>query len=276
MFQPILKEDIRARGSTKQIAKINVDSPLYCPHDLTKNFGDNLPTLLTQSTPAQHIVDLSVEQNEPACSIFKMVENKTQEKLRQFRSKTSFLGPFERYQLVRPFIEARERKLAEEKAKKEEEERTKQEDNRTDEERIESVSNVTGCNFNHCCSYNLQVRQHFLHLARQTLPEEVTESGRKRKRCESTGNTVEEHLPKIPLPNLRLEQLNETPEVRRRNRKRKSTQPEVETGKVAKTSRRERNKLRMQKRKQKRAILNNSDVSPNAQTKNQGTFSQGR
>lgn len=110
-----------------------------------------MPTLLTQTTPAHYMVDLPVEQNEPACSIFKMVKNETREKLRQFRSKTSFLGPFERYQLVRPFIEARERKLAEEKAKKEEEERTKlkqePEDNRTDEERIESVSDFTRCYF---------------------------------------------------------------------------------------------------------------------------------
>lgn len=143
VFQPILKEDTRARGSTNQIAKINIQSPLYCPHDLTKNeFFNNLPTLFNSKNPFRHLgLDLPVEKNEPACSIFEIGENAAQTKLQEFRRKTSFLGPFERYQLVRPFIEAREKKLAEEKAKKEEERR--KEDNRTNEERIESVSDVT-------------------------------------------------------------------------------------------------------------------------------------
>lgn len=47
-YQPILKEDNRSRGSTLQFTKINVDSPLNSPHDLSKmsEFRDDLPTLL--------------------------------------------------------------------------------------------------------------------------------------------------------------------------------------------------------------------------------------
>lgn len=46
-----MKEDTRARGITKKISKINVDSPLHCPHDLThlNEFEDDLPTLLGNS-----------------------------------------------------------------------------------------------------------------------------------------------------------------------------------------------------------------------------------
>lgn len=48
MLQPILKEDNRERGSAKQLTKINIDSQLHCPHDLSKlqEFRDDLPTLL--------------------------------------------------------------------------------------------------------------------------------------------------------------------------------------------------------------------------------------
>lgn len=43
-----MKEDNRGAGSTQQFSKINVDSLLYCPHDLTQHeeFRDDLPTLL--------------------------------------------------------------------------------------------------------------------------------------------------------------------------------------------------------------------------------------
>lgn len=64
-------------------------------------------------------------------------------KLRHFKANFKFLGPFERYKLVRPFVRAKEQKLAEERAKQEKEAQKKNEKNateRTDEERIESVS----------------------------------------------------------------------------------------------------------------------------------------
>lgn len=56
-----------------------------------------------------------------------------------------FLGPFERYKLVKPFIQAEEVRLASEKAKSDEKvvhsnATDTTTDNRTDEERIESVS----------------------------------------------------------------------------------------------------------------------------------------
>lgn len=58
-----------------------------------------------------------------------------------------FLGPFERYKLVKPFIQAEEERLASEKAKMEERTESSVQssasnavaDSRTDEERIESV-----------------------------------------------------------------------------------------------------------------------------------------
>lgn len=50
LFQPIMKEDNRSMGSTQQFSKINIESSLHCPHDLTKQseFRDDLPTLLSE------------------------------------------------------------------------------------------------------------------------------------------------------------------------------------------------------------------------------------
>lgn len=49
-----------------------------------------------------------------------------------------FLGPFERYKLVRPYIQAEEEKLSKDKEESKASQKP-EEDTRTDEERIESV-----------------------------------------------------------------------------------------------------------------------------------------
>lgn len=43
-----MNEENRSRGSTTQLTKVNINNPLFCPHDLTKchDFRDDLPTLL--------------------------------------------------------------------------------------------------------------------------------------------------------------------------------------------------------------------------------------
>lgn len=45
-----MKEDNRSMGSTQQFSKINIESSLHCPHDLTKQseFRDDLPVLFSQ------------------------------------------------------------------------------------------------------------------------------------------------------------------------------------------------------------------------------------
>ncbi|KAK5646684.1 hypothetical protein RI129_005148 [Pyrocoelia pectoralis] len=79
LTQPILKDDNRSRGSTLRFAKVNIDSPLHCPHDLSKSteFRDDLPTLLDTVTTVYD---------------------------------KSFLAPYQRYELIRPFIRAEEEK----------------------------------------------------------------------------------------------------------------------------------------------------------------------
>lgn len=60
-----MNEENRSRGSTQQLTKINVDNPLFCPHDLTKSqdFRDDLPTLLGghfKNSPAANS-DINIE-----------------------------------------------------------------------------------------------------------------------------------------------------------------------------------------------------------------------
>ncbi|XP_050309849.1 exosome component 10-like isoform X2 [Anthonomus grandis grandis] len=253
--EPILKEPTRARGSAKKMTKINIDSPLHCPHDLTKSdeFRDDLPTLL-KSPEKQDIESILFakhqwEHTKSICSVFNSAinevieETNSIEKLRKFKENFKFLGPFERYTLVKPFIESRERKLAEERKKLEEEKReeTKRDkdvtdsgtqEERTDEERIESI------------------REHFLSLARQALPTEATthspkkmsllEMGgsKKRKRDESPMDPLEcaelEHNVQTPLPNFKIKlHTNVDSAVERNSTKRKSCEADPGPSKVS-------------------------------------------
>lgn len=147
-LQPILKEENRSRGSTKQIFKINVDSPLHCPHDLSKDteFCDNLPTLLNKKqTTLNFAHSLNLEQTSCTISILGSSGNSDDEmddaasaKLKELK----FLGPYDRYKLVKPFVEAEEAKTA---AKTEsvvvkEELMVEEEADRSIEDRIAEVS----------------------------------------------------------------------------------------------------------------------------------------
>ncbi|KAJ8938385.1 hypothetical protein NQ314_011518 [Rhamnusium bicolor] len=165
--KPILKEDTRARGTTLKISKINVDSPLHCPHDLTKtsDFRDDLPILLgNKSLDMRNFVNskLEIENCMSTYTVFNKPENLDEKDVNEATEKHSFtfLGPFERYKLVKPFIQAEEEKLAAEKAEAEQiitetsVSEDIQEDTRTDEERIESI------------------RKHFLKLSRPAAPVE--------------------------------------------------------------------------------------------------------
>ncbi|CAH1133564.1 unnamed protein product [Ceutorhynchus assimilis] len=278
--EPILKEDTRAKGSTKIMTKINVDSSLYCPHDLTKNkdFRENLPTLLNSDREDPEALiqnDFHLEKQNSILSVFRISkildtekESQASAKLRKFKENFNFLGPFERYRLVKPFIEARQKKLAEEKAKQEEKEKAKKEaesnasniidddqDTRTDEERIESI------------------RQHFLSLARQTLPpslEPPNESS-----LLEVGATIKRKRegPKLPDTNKHQTSENQTTtspfmpfnpaqedadeHKKVPNKKRKIADDDSSV--VPKLSRREKNKMKMDKRKHKRALAQQSN-----------------
>ncbi|KAJ8920759.1 hypothetical protein NQ315_004899 [Exocentrus adspersus] len=208
--KPIMKEDTRARGTTLKISKINMDSPLHCPHDLTKTneFRDDLPTLINNTVNLLDLVDkeLDIETTHSASFIFDSPETSIDEKKSDALKKIQrigFLGPFERYKLVKPFIQAEEEKLATEKSKEEEMKQSSESktetciDNRTDEERIESI------------------REHFLKLSRKAMPvtdeiqfdKSFIEMGgtKKRKRVCSSENIIDLPLSvnvQSTIPNL--------------------------------------------------------------------------
>ncbi|KAH1024413.1 exosome component 10 isoform X2 [Dendroctonus ponderosae] len=276
--EPILKEDTRARGSTKKISKINIDNPLHCPHDLSKNqeFRDDLPTLLQSNTDLITFLlstQLGLEVTESVhASVFDTSKpgldpqlSVASAKLRHFKENFKFRGPFERYKLVRPFVRAKEKKLAEERATQEEEaqrkvaEESKKADGateRTDEERIESI------------------REHFLELARKTLPPTAIPpkkaslldmgGSKKRTRCDSV-EVIECNVPEssvcTPIPNVQMAHdrvdKNKNGRMRPMRNKNGSKIMKIDQAldsQLNKVSKRERNRLRMAKRKEKKVL----------------------
>ncbi|XP_018335504.1 exosome component 10 [Agrilus planipennis] len=142
-IKPILKEGNRSRGSTQKIFKTNIESPLHCPHDLSKQqeFRDDLPILLSscsdkiQATNIEEVTaELLIEKKQPSISIFATDGFDDAIKSRLKMKNLKFLGPFDRYQLVKPYIAAEEAKETAKKA-----EASAECNDRTDEERIAAL-----------------------------------------------------------------------------------------------------------------------------------------
>lgn len=51
LSQPVVEEELRQRPVAETWAKLNLESPLCCPHDMSfqLDFRDDLPTLLEPS-----------------------------------------------------------------------------------------------------------------------------------------------------------------------------------------------------------------------------------
>ncbi|EFA03774.2 exosome complex component 10 homolog [Tribolium castaneum] len=130
----ILKET-SGRGVLKEMSKVNMDSVLHCPHDLTKTneFRDDLPTLLqNEQYKAENKrvaqVDLAIEKPS-SYSIFNSDQGfKPGEAFKKLHT-SAYLSPYERYKLVKPFV------VAEDEAAKAQ----KEKDEKTDDERITSI-----------------------------------------------------------------------------------------------------------------------------------------
>ncbi|KAF7284180.1 exosome component Rrp6 [Rhynchophorus ferrugineus] len=212
--QPILKEDTRARGTTKKMSKINIDSPLHCPHDLTnvEEFRDDLPTLLGNSKASLNpSFDTLIEQPRSICSVFNPIHITDDdnlnlaEKFKRFREGFKFLSPFDRYQLVKPFIKAKEKKLAEDKLK-----------NKEDLPKPTETADVIDLKNDVSVEESIEsVHQHFLLLSRSGKPEpavnkeklSLIEMGGSRKRKREEYNSTEKN-PKssldTPIPNIEV------------------------------------------------------------------------
>ncbi|XP_044268640.1 exosome component 10 [Tribolium madens] len=132
--QPLEKailKDTTGRGVLKEISKVNMDSVLHCPHDLTKTneFRDDLPTLL-QNNQNKRLAEVELSIEKPSSySIFNtdeaFNEHETFKKLCGF----TYFSPYERYKLVKPFVVAENEAQAEKEKQQE----------RTDDERIASI-----------------------------------------------------------------------------------------------------------------------------------------
>lgn len=98
------------------MSKINIDSPLYCPHDLSKTseFRADLPTLINRTELVDLMVNNGLEKSVADCSIFTESCNSVIE------SGIKYLGPFERYKMVKPFVQAEDEKRREEEKKNDE------------------------------------------------------------------------------------------------------------------------------------------------------------
>lgn len=124
ILQPILSEETRGRGSTQQTTnKINLDSSLNCPHDLTKveEFRDDLPTLLGNilrqksrillKTVSQKNA-LDIEKDKSVSCVFSNGDNIAKKSnvflQRKKMKELTFLGPYERYKLIKKYLQYEE------------------------------------------------------------------------------------------------------------------------------------------------------------------------
>lgn len=115
-----------------------MDSPLHCPHDLSKNseFRDDLPTLLNKTeTVLNFASSLDLEQTSSVISVFDSPDDEMDGSSAKLKN-LKFLGPYDRYKLVKPFVEAEEAKAA---AKREAAAAKMEEGDRSVEERISEV-----------------------------------------------------------------------------------------------------------------------------------------
>lgn len=151
VVKPILSEEARSRGSTQHASKLNMDNVLHCPHDLSKaeEFRDDLPTLLgdrLKRNQAQPVDDVTLlVQHTPAISVFHTPDNSDTETdqciapaIRQKMKKIKFLGPYERYKLVKTYVQAEEAKEKLQAETQDKEQKTATDD-RTDEDRISAL-----------------------------------------------------------------------------------------------------------------------------------------
>ncbi|KAK9890903.1 hypothetical protein WA026_012245 [Henosepilachna vigintioctopunctata] len=116
----IMQEDTRARGSTIQLKKVNMDNPLYCPHDLSKEgeFRDDLPVLLNNDPNNCEDLASKICDIEEVNSIYSIFGNEKEKVVKTVSKKQRTLLPFERYQLVKLFIQDEEKKKATENESK--------------------------------------------------------------------------------------------------------------------------------------------------------------
>ncbi|KAJ1524914.1 hypothetical protein ONE63_009772 [Megalurothrips usitatus] len=157
LVKPVVEEELRQRPVAETWAKLNLENPLHCPHDMVchLDFRDDLPTLLTPvnnderekiasqglwmraSLPLQIDESLtSSPQSSLEADTSKIDFNQSSlpknghnaggefnTQLKELLSKVNFLSPFECYKKVRPYLDH----LHQEKLRKHQEEEKERE-----------------------------------------------------------------------------------------------------------------------------------------------------
>ncbi|XP_063224220.1 exosome complex component 10 homolog [Bacillus rossius redtenbacheri] len=128
LVKPILEEEIRARVAAPSLHKIDLDGPLHCPHDLSRqqDFRDDLPVLLgaagggprdrgTAPRLAKPRPEITVFQSEAVTLEVRDGAGQLSPPKKKVKQLT-FVCPYDRYKLVRPYTDAEKAKEAAEKA----------------------------------------------------------------------------------------------------------------------------------------------------------------
>lgn len=128
LTRPVMEAEARMRPIAQTVwNKIDLDSPLYCPHDMKykQDFREDLPTVINPLGQAliNEKISCKLLNSKPKISLF---EDEEVESLNEGDSSSCrnqrplFVSPYERYRKARPFIEARERDKEEELRKQNE------------------------------------------------------------------------------------------------------------------------------------------------------------
>nr|CAD7456538.1 unnamed protein product [Timema tahoe] len=114
----VLEEEIlRVRVPAPSWQKINLDGALHCPHDLSRvgDFRDDLPTLMGDTSAGSKRAPSRTPplvQRAPNVTVFQPLEAQQDDDYSDLTMKPSevkqltFVCPYERYKLVRPYMDA--------------------------------------------------------------------------------------------------------------------------------------------------------------------------
>ncbi|XP_067005258.2 exosome complex component 10 homolog [Anabrus simplex] len=164
LVKAVIEEETRIRPAAQSWTKIDLESPLHCPHDLTKkeDFRDDLPTLLNSPNKGLTLKTSAAKlaNSNPHITAFELSSSTSESEadeegndsalLSETRKQVTFMSPYERYRQILPFMS--ELEAGEETEVQQEAETSKTND--SDEERIQ------------------RVREHFKQVASKNAQEE--------------------------------------------------------------------------------------------------------
>ncbi|GLH13589.1 Exonuclease mut-7 homolog [Gryllus bimaculatus] len=122
LTRPVMEDEARMRPIAQVVwNKLDLDSPLYCPHDMKyrQDFREDLPTVLNPLGQSLINVQNSEQYHNPSphITLFDSCSESEAESEEcdtlDTQTRHLFVSPYERYKSARPFIEAQEREKQE-------------------------------------------------------------------------------------------------------------------------------------------------------------------